>query len=355
MTSAKKRILNIFLGYIFPGLLAIVLLYFVFRDMDFSIVFGYISAISFSWLIIFLAIFMFSHYLRALRWKVMLRSIKPETSVSNLFGAVMIGYGVNCIIPRLGELYRGLFLGRWEKISRTSILATVILERIIDIIALGVAVGIAVAIYPGELYSKVQWLKTVFILVFGFVLFIAVLMVLLVRFRESIILYIHSKTEKRFPVFSSFVIKSIEQLSFGFSCIRGVKDSSIVAIYSALIMIAYAYTSLAGFYLLRMDSIMDVNFTMAWILLSVSAFGVVMPTPGGTGSYHAIVIFVLVSLLGFSYEISAAYAILTHIISYIVFIFLALVSYYFVNSKMFKAGIPKENFISVFRKSKNED
>jgi hypothetical protein len=59
----------------------------------------------------------------------MIKPVKPDASTLNLFGALMIGYGINCVIPRLGELYRGLFLGNGKNISRTTMFGTVIVER----------------------------------------------------------------------------------------------------------------------------------------------------------------------------------------------------------------------------------
>jgi len=74
-----------------------------------------------------------------------------------------------------------------------------------------------------------------------------------------------------------------------------------------------------------MESTGKVTFSLAWILMTVSSFGVVIPTPGGTGPYHMISIFVLTRLYNFNYETSAAYSILTHFISYIAFIISSLV------------------------------
>jgi uncharacterized membrane protein YbhN (UPF0104 family) len=91
---------------------------------------------------------------------------------------------------------------------------------------------------------------------------------------------------------------------------------------------------------------------MAWILMTISAFGIIIPTPGGTGSYHAIIILVLTTLFSFSQEISAAYAILTHIISYVSFILSTVFFTYFINKRQVKKGGKKENFLSVFKNSR---
>jgi uncharacterized membrane protein YbhN (UPF0104 family) len=82
-----------------------------------------------------------------------------------------------------------------------------------------------------------------------------------------------------------------------------------------------------------MQNIKPVSFTMGWVLMSISSIGVIIPTPGSTGSYHTLAKSTLVLLYGFGETISAAYAFLTHIISYFLFILTALVIYFLFNNK----------------------
>ncbi len=85
----------------------------------------------------------------------------------------------------LGELYRGLFLGRWENISRSSMVGTIVLERVIDIIVLGFSVLISVAIYSGDLFKDVTWLKSTLYLGFFLIFLLVVFLYLLVKFKEK--------------------------------------------------------------------------------------------------------------------------------------------------------------------------
>jgi uncharacterized membrane protein YbhN (UPF0104 family) len=98
-----------------------------------------------------------------------------------------------------------------------------------------------------------------------------------------------------------------------------------------------------------MEKIGSVNFAMAWVFMAISAYGVLIPTPGGTGSYHIISIFVLSELYNFSYEVSGAYAILSHFIQYVVFIISTVILIYFINKKRRHEGASNENFLSVFK------
>ena len=172
-------------SYLFPLVLMLLFLYLAFSNINFDEVLNILGNISFAWLFVYLIVWFLSHMTRALRWKIITHSVKKDTSLLNLFGATMVGYGVNCVVPRLGELYRGLFLGRWENISRSSMVGTIVLERVIDIIVLGFSVLISVAIYSGDLYKDLTWLKSTLYLGFFLIFFLIAFLYLLVKFKEK--------------------------------------------------------------------------------------------------------------------------------------------------------------------------
>jgi uncharacterized protein (TIRG00374 family) len=326
-----------------------VFLYLAFINVDFNEVLNAIVHASFLWTLIFIALFLFSHLVRAYRWKVMISSVKPDASMLNLFGSLMIGYGVNNVVPRLGEVYRGLFLGKWENISRSSMLGTVILERIIDIFVLAVSAYISVFIYTGDLYKDITWLKSTLILGFAAIFLAFILLILLIKLKEkfyNVIVKLVGKVSHKLADKLGYIF---EMLIEGLRSIKGTKNLLLTIVLSVLIMLVYGAASFSGFYMLKMEDIKIVSYGMAWVLMTIGAFGIVIPTPGGTGSYHIITIFVLTSLFGFSKEISAAYALLTHFISYVIFIFATVLFIYIINKKQAGKGAAKENFFSVFK------
>lgn len=278
----------------------------------------------------------------------MIKSVKSDTSVFNLFGAVMIGYGVNCVIPRLGEVYRGLFIGRWEGISRTTMFGTVIIERIIDIGSFAFASIISVYIFSGNLFKEVVWLRTSLMIGFGLIFFITILIVFMVKYEQKFGYTIVKFLGKFNKKFSKKFSEIFSTLVSGLSSIQDGKSIFIITFYTALILFLYALNSYFGFFMLDMQNYGNVDFAMAWVLMTISAYGVIIPTPGGTGSYHIISIFVLTQLYNFEYELSAAYALLTHFLSYVIFIGSTVVIIYFINKINEKKGMKKENFLSVF-------
>lgn len=351
MTSDKKniRLIKKILGYVLPVFLTAVFLIIAFKGIDLEKSFELISKTSILFLIVYIIVFFASHYIRALRWKVIIKSVKPETSTLNLMGSLMIGYGVNCVVPRLGEVYRGLFLGKWEGLSRTSMLGTVIVERIIDIVLLAAASLLSAYIYSGNLYKEIAWLRASLVIGFGFILVVSIVLFIMVRhkdlFDKLITRYVGRFSRKYAETFVTIFNTLIE----GLSSIKGIKNTAIVAFYSLFIYFLYAANAYVGFYMLGMQEMREVSFSMAWIFMTIGAYGIVFPTPGGTGSYHIISIFVLSKLYQFHYETSAAYALLTHFVAYVSFIFSSIIFYYVINEIRSRKGIPKENFLSVLK------
>jgi len=334
LTSDKnKLVLHIkgSLKYLFSILLAVIFLYIAFRGVDLHEVIQYISHASIFWIIILIISSLTSHFLRALRWKVILSSVKKDTSLKNLFGSIMIGYGVSCVIPRLGEITRAVFIGKWENLSRSSMFGTVILERIIDVIFFCLAVLISAIIWSKSIYINFPWLKSALYLTTLFIILILIFLFLIIHYKEEF----YSSVTKILGLFSEKTAhKSVyifEMLIQGFSSLKGTKNHLYTIALSIMIMLNYALNSYLGFYTLGMQN--NVTFAMAWVLMSIGSIGVIIPTPGGLGSYHALATAVLTLLFHFPQTESLAYAVLTHFISYFLFIFTAIILFFLLNKQ----------------------
>ncbi len=323
--SKKIPALRGLLNFLISIGLAAVFLFIAFNDVNLGEVFSLVSSASFFWLIVFALSTMASHYVRAIRWKVILHSVKPDASMKHLFGALMVGYGVNCVTPKLGEVTRAILLGKWEGLSRTSMFGTVIVERVIDLVSLGVAVLVSAFLWSGNLYSTFPWLETTLYLSAFVMLTIFLVIYLSVRFKEKfygIIIKLFERFSKKWAEKLAYIFEMLIQ---GFTSLKGFKNYLNTVVLTVIMLLLYGLSSYLGFLMLGLDRLQPVNYQMAWVLMSISAIGVVIPTPGGTGSYHALAKSTLVLLFGFGETISAAYAFLTHAVSYVMFIFATLV------------------------------
>lgn len=321
-----------FLNFLISIGLALLFLYLAFSDVNAGEVLELVSTASILWVILFALSILLGHYIRAVRWKYILHSVKPDVKMRNLFGALMIGYGVNCVTPKLGEVTRAIMIGRYENLSRSSMFGTVIVERVIDIISMGAAVLISAFIWGEDFYKAFPWLEATLYISGILLVFILILIFLSVKYKERFYGYLLKLIGKISNKFEERLSYIFEMLIQGFTTLKGTKNVIFTFLTTVIMILIYALTSYFGFFMLHMQT-GHVTFTMGWIVMSISSIGVMIPTPGSTGSYHALAKNTLVLLFGFGETISAAYAFLTHIISYILFIITALVMYFALNKQ----------------------
>ncbi|HAW08277.1 MAG TPA: hypothetical protein DCW42_03775, partial [Bacteroidetes bacterium] len=117
-------------------IILIVSIYYSLKGIDLVQLWNYIKTANIWFIIIPIPIMILSHLARATRWKVILEPIKKDVKIRNLFSTVMIGYAVNNIIPRGGEIVRPWVYAKQEKISFSATIATIVLERLLDLLML---------------------------------------------------------------------------------------------------------------------------------------------------------------------------------------------------------------------------
>ena len=83
--------------------LAIVLLYYAFRSVDFTHIAQGFREVNYFWIAISLLIALIAHALRAIRWGYLMESLGHKPPFSNLFAAVMFGYLANLALPALAR------------------------------------------------------------------------------------------------------------------------------------------------------------------------------------------------------------------------------------------------------------
>jgi uncharacterized protein (TIRG00374 family) len=86
------------------------------------------------WIILAIPLGILSHYVRAIRWKMLIETMAFKPRNSNMFFAVIIGYLANLALPRLGEVSRCTILTKYEEVPFNKAFGTVITERAIDMI-----------------------------------------------------------------------------------------------------------------------------------------------------------------------------------------------------------------------------
>ncbi|MCL0029337.1 flippase-like domain-containing protein [Dehalococcoidia bacterium] len=116
--------------------------------VNFREMLGALGDANYWYLVPAVGLYLASVWFRALRWGVLLRHLKPITT-RRLYPVVVVGYMANNLLPmRLGEFVRSYYVGDREGISKTSALATIIVERICDALVLLLFIGVITLFVP---------------------------------------------------------------------------------------------------------------------------------------------------------------------------------------------------------------
>lgn len=99
-------------------------------------------------MLVFPFIFSYATYwIRAYRWKLILKPLGFDVSVANSYHAIMIGYLANLAVPRLGELSRCVSMKQMENVPITQGLGTMIVSRAADAVVMLALLGVTALIY----------------------------------------------------------------------------------------------------------------------------------------------------------------------------------------------------------------
>ena len=150
-------------------------IYWAFRDFQFSDFKASIQEVEIIYLVIATFLLWGSVWLRALRWKWLFKKA-DSPSVPSLYRAELIGYFGNNVLPlRLGELLRSYIVGKENHLSKSFVIGTVVLERLMDMLALTSLGFLLFLIYPLEESIRDYVLWSGIISIFTITIFLIIL------------------------------------------------------------------------------------------------------------------------------------------------------------------------------------
>lgn len=232
------------------------------------------------WFILAIAISLLSHYVRALRWRLMSETFSCKVSRTNSFLAVMSGYLTNLAVPRLGEVVRCTMLKQSDNIPIEKSLGTIVTERIIDMILFALLLLTTIVIQKDLLFNYIEKnfnlnIDNLFQLFIIGVVVLAIVMALFFAFKRKIQ---HNKTYNK----TKDLIKGFLE---GIKSIFKLKNPWLFIFYSILIWALWIFGTFICFQCLNQTDIL--NPIQALVTTVLGAFGP-MITPGGIGLQPAI-------------------------------------------------------------------
>lgn len=255
--------------------------------------------------------------LRALRWQYLLAPIGP-TRFTTAFQTTVIGFAASFLLPaRAGEVLRPYLLAKREQLPPTAAFATIILERLLDLITVLLLFGaFVVAVDPASLsgepalYARV---KTGGLLAAGAsVAGLAILFVL--AGHPERLGRLALKIERVLPEkLARAVAGLVESFAQGLAVMRqpGRLLGSLALSFPLWLSIA------AGIWLTSRAFHMTFSYMGSFLVMTLLVVGVAMPTPGQVGGFHAAYRIAVVTFFGVSEATAVGAAIVLHAVSFV--------------------------------------
>jgi uncharacterized protein (TIRG00374 family) len=304
----NKTILSA-LKYILILSIGITLLWLAFRGVSLKETIHNMLQANFFWLFVSIAASLVAFVSRAIRWNMLIEPLGYKPAVTNTLAALMIGYLANLAVPRLGEVTRCGSLSRSEKLPFDSLLGTVIIERIIDVLCLLILIILVAIIEFNRLGNLLitnvyQPVAEKLSKIIHSPLIIGVLILIIV----GILIFMLKKKNSSGSFMNKFggILRSVLN---GIDTIRKLKNPLGFLFHSILIWFMYFLMSYTCFFALPETSVLD--WRAGLFVLVAGGMGMSAPVQGGLGTYHMLVSEGLM-LYGLSKVPSLTFATLMH-------------------------------------------
>jgi len=234
------------------------------------------------WLVVMAVFAILSHIVRAMRWKMLVEQTGHPVTLTSSFLSLMVGYLVNLVIPRGGEVSRCYNLYKLDRAPVEVSFGTVVVERIVDLICLLLLIILAFVLESGRLLSFVETLPLDFSAAGGKMLFLLLLAGVL-----ALVGALGYWLVRRSPKLSAFFTKTWKGMKSGLLSVFRLKNKGLFVFQSALIWVLYFFMSYAVLKAFQTTS--HLGFSAVISLFGIGSIAMAAPLPGGTGAYHVLV------------------------------------------------------------------
>lgn len=263
---------------------------------------------------------MAGYFVRALRWRVLMRPVKPQPDLWNLFSATVIGFAAITVLGRPGEFVRPYLIATKEKVATSSQIAALVLERIYDVLIVLAIFGFALSRVRRSGVLLGPALSWVFATGGWFVggISIAVLALLgafrhfSAGMRQRLLRVLAVLPERHFKKADRLITAFVQ----GVESTRSEKAMLLVVWYTVF---EWATIALTTFCVMRaFGNALHFGWLDVLIFLGFLAFGAVIQIPGVGGGMQVVAVLVLTELFRIPLEISTSVAVVLWVISFVV-------------------------------------
>lgn len=284
------------------------LLWWALADVAFAEVWANIRQGNFGLLAASVFVATFGFYIRALRWKVLLTPVEPNTSVRSRFAGVSIGFMANNILPaRVGEFARAYALSRMERVTAAAALGSLVVERLLDgiVLLLFLVLPLLTPGFPSGEALTTGWGSALLqaggvavAVVLGILIWLAVWPAPFVRTVERVARFLPTSVARP-------LVDSLQAFLDSVGILRRPRLLASAAVWTLFFWTWHG----VSFWLGMLAFGIETGFVSAIFTEAVVGFGVAIPSaPGFFGTFHAAAKFALSDVYGVPEPQSLAFA-----------------------------------------------
>ena len=246
---------------------------------------------------------------RSWRWQVILRASAPHASLGDATAVTAIGFALNSVSPfKLGELLRIGAIAPRVKIGVGEAGATVVVERVFDVLALLVIAVAAATISGGRSNSFGLW-SGVFVIA-AISVAIGVVAYLMVTHPQATLAIIQRMATRLPTRVATFVDTFAESVLKGFASLRSPGRLAAAGVLSIVVWL-WIVAGLIAFFRALTPQLSLSTLVLACTIFVVSQ--AVSITPGSVGTYEGFFLLVLSTFGARPAALVTAVAVLSHV------------------------------------------
>ncbi len=285
-----------------------VLIWWVLRDVELAMVWAEVRGARWGLLLAAVAIATSGFLLRALRWKLLLHPLRPDTSLGNRFAAVNIGFAANNLLPaRVGEFARAWAISRLEPVTVSGALGSLVVERFLDAVAVFSLLMVALLhpSFPTEATvagRSIGDLVTAVVVLVGAVMVAVVTLLLFPR----LFLRVAEGVARFLPDRAARLL--VEGLKSFLGGLTALQDPKLLVGALAWSFLFWGWNAVSFWVAMHAFGIQE-GYVTALFVQAIIALGVAVPSaPGFFGTFHAAAVVALVEVYGVGDSATLAFA-----------------------------------------------
>ena len=291
---------------IFPVLLGGAILYWMYRGEDFGRFFHVMTQeMDWTWMLLSFPFGILAQMFRGWRWKQTLEPMGESPRASTSIYAIFLSYAVSLVIPRIGEFTRCGVLKRYEGISFSKALGTVVTERAIDTLLMGGVAGLTLLFelsifgtFFEQTGTSVDTILQKFSLTGYLVVAVCIVAILILLHILFSSLNIYSKVKA-----------TIHDIWQGITSLKDVRNLPLFIGFTLAIWVSYFLHYYLTFFCF--DFTAHLGLSCALVTFVVGSIAVIVPTPNGAGPWHFAVKTMLI-LYGVQDEQALYFVLIVH-------------------------------------------